>query len=127
MKTFYSLLLILCVTPAIAADHTKDTPETVKQNLKAEKAQLIDVREESEWKAGHLKQAKLLPLSTLSKKPKKEQLEKVLDKKKIVYVHCAAGVRVFPAAKILTEHGYDVRPLKQGYKDLLKAGFEKAE
>lgn len=127
MKPFYLLLVILCVTPAIAADHTKDTPETVKQNLKAEKAQLIDVREESEWKSGHLKAAELLPLSTLSKNPKKEQLEKVLDKKKIVYLHCAAGVRVLSAAEVLGKHGYDVRPLKQGYGDLLKAGFEKAE
>lgn len=127
MKLFYSLLLILCVTPAIAADHTKDTPEIVKQNLKADKAQLIDVREESEWKSGHLKAARLLPLSTLSKNPQKEQLEKVLNEKKIIYVHCAAGVRVLPAAEVLSKHGYDVRPLKQGYGDLLKAGFEKAE
>lgn len=127
MKPLYSLLLILCVTPAIAADHTKDTPETVKQNLKAEKAQLIDVREESEWKSGHLKVAELLPLSTLSEKPEKEQLEKVLKEKKIVYLHCASGFRCLKAAEILTQHGYDVRPLKQGYDDLLEAGFEKAE
>ena len=31
------------------------------------------------------------------------------------------------AADLLKKQGYDVRPLKDGYKDLLKAGFPKAE
>jgi rhodanese-related sulfurtransferase len=112
---------------ATAADHTKDTPADVKKNLADGKAQLIDVREASEWKAGHLKAAKLLSLSKLKQKPSKEELGKTLDEKKIVYLHCAAGVRVLTASELLSSQGYDVRPLKQGYADLLKAGFEKAE
>jgi phage shock protein E len=127
MKPLSVILTILCATPVIAADHTKDSPEIVQKNLKNNKAQLIDVRETSEWEEGHLKQAKLLPLSTLSKKPEKEQLGKVLHEKKIIYLHCRSGGRVLPAAEILSEYGYDVRPLKLGYEDLLKAGFEQAD
>ena len=51
----------------------------------------------------------------------------MLPKDKPIYCHCAAGVRVLPAADILQKHGYDARPLKPGYKDLLRAGFPKAE
>ena len=31
-----------------------------------------------------------------------------------------------PASAILQKLGYDARPLKAGYRDLLKAGFTKA-
>ena len=43
-----------------------------------------------------------------------------------MYTHCVMGVRALAAAKILQKLGYNVRPLKAGYEDLVKAGFEKA-
>jgi hypothetical protein len=36
----------------------------------------------------------------------------------------SAGRRSLEAADILKNFGYDVRPLKPGYRDLIKAGFE---
>jgi rhodanese-related sulfurtransferase len=36
------------------------------------------------------------------------------------------GVRAVAAAKILEKLGYNVRPLKPGYEELVKAGFQKA-
>jgi len=36
------------------------------------------------------------------------------------------GARALKAANILEKSGYKVRPLKAGYGDLVKAGFEKA-
>ena len=51
---------------------------------------------------------------------------KQIPKDKIVYTHCVMGVRALKAAKILEKLGYNVRPLKAGYEDLIKAGFEKA-
>jgi rhodanese-related sulfurtransferase len=121
--------LVLAVCPALlrSADHTTDTPEEVKKALAAGKAVLLDVREQEEWDEGHLKDAKLLPLSTLKGGAKAEDVAKVAPKDKIVYVHCASGRRVLKAADELKTLGYDVRPLKLGYKDLLKAGFEPAE
>ena len=119
--------LIALALPARAADHTPDTPDEVKKALAAGKAVLLDVREKDEWDAGHLKDAKLLPLSTLKGGAKAEDVAKVAPKDKIVYCHCASGVRSLKAADELKKLGYDVRPLKPGYKDLLKAGFEPAD
>lgn len=108
------------------AEHTKDSLDTVKKAVTDGKAVLIDVREKSEWDDGHLKDAKLLPLSTLKAGAKAEDLARVVPKDKVVYLHCGSGVRCLKAADELKKLGYDVRPLKDGYKDLLKAGFEKA-
>lgn len=36
-------------------------------------------------------------------------------------------MRAKAAAKVLIKHGYEVRALKPGYDELLKAGFKKAE
>jgi phage shock protein E len=107
--------------------HTADSLETVKKNLAEGKAILVDVREKSEWDAGHLKLAVLLPSSHFSDTTKhKEIAEKSLDKKKIIYTHCKAGGRAARCGVYLKSLGYDVRPLKPGYEELLKAGFEKA-
>ncbi len=110
---------------AFAAEHTKDAPETVKKSLSEKKAILVDVREQAEWDAGHLQAAQLLSLSKLNGNDIKSLL-KDLPKDKPIYLHCKSGGRCLQAAEILQKHGYDVRPLKQGYQDLLEAGFSKA-
>ena len=68
--------------------------------------------------------ARLLPLSALQDGVKADDVAQAVPKGKVVYCHCAAGRRALVAADILKKLGYDVRPLKPGYKDLLKAGFE---
>ncbi|MGD9649105.1 MAG: rhodanese-like domain-containing protein [Pirellulales bacterium] len=107
--------------------HTTDSLATVQQNLADEDAVLVDVREQGEWKKGHLDGALFLPLSRLAKQHDAATLAKQLDKKKIVYAHCASGHRCKLAADILRDAGYDVRPLKQGYQQLVKEGFAPAE
>ena len=114
------------ISPATGADHTKDTLDTVKKAVADEKAVLLDVREKSEWDDGHLKDAKLLPLSVLKAEPKAEDVAEIIPKDKVVYCHCGSGVRCLKAADELKKLGYDVRPLKPGYADLLKAGFTPA-
>ena len=49
-----------------------------------------------------------------------------LPRDKVVYCHCEAGGRTRPAADLLARHGYDVRALRPGYRDLLSAGFPPA-
>jgi rhodanese-related sulfurtransferase len=110
-----------------AADHTTDPLDTVKQAVANGQAVLVDVREQSEWDAGHLQEAKLLPLSDLLSGVSGEAVAKLLPKDKIIYCHCGSGKRCREAADELRKLGYDVRPLKPGYKDLLKAGFAPAE
>lgn len=118
---------LLASTAALrGADHTKDEPAKVKEAVEAKKAVLIDVREKAEWDRGHLKDAKLLPLSSLQAGIKATDLAKQLPKNVIVYVHCASGFRCLRAAELLKNLGYEVRALKPGYKALLQAGFTPA-
>ena len=126
MRTHLALLFTLLATPAfvLAAEHTKDTLEVVKQATEDKTAVLVDVREADEWKAGHVQGATFLPLSEL-KEANAEAVAKKLPKDKIIYTHCRAGRRSVAAAELLEKLGYDVRPLKPGFEDLLKAGFEK--
>lgn len=107
--------------------HTKDSLDTVKANVKQGKAVIVDVREQGEWDAGHLKGAILAPLSKLKNESQATELLKLLPKDKVIYTHCKAGGRSLTCGDILKAHGYDVRPLKPCYDDLVKAGFEKVE
>jgi rhodanese-related sulfurtransferase len=109
-----------------AAELSDDPLPTVQENVAANKAILVDVREQGEWKAGHVEVAISLPLSSLKKGVDTSALEQELPKDKIVYTHCVMGVRALKAANILEKLGYNVRPLKAGYEDLVKAGFAKA-
>ncbi|HEY8503173.1 MAG TPA: rhodanese-like domain-containing protein [Gemmataceae bacterium] len=119
------VLFLFPVRGFAAEGHTKDSLETVRRNISSGKAILVDVREKAEWDAGHIKGACLVPLSRLIGKDGGEDLVKGLDKKKVLYIHCAVGKRALMASEALKEFGFEVRPLKQGYQELLKSGFEK--
>src|SRR5438874_2259996 len=56
-----------------------------------------------------------------------KELAKVLPKDKVIYAHCRAGGRCLRAAELLKKQGYGVRPLKQGFADLIEAGFPKGD
>ncbi len=66
-----------------------------KKNL-----QLIDVRTEGEYAAGHLAGSKLIPVQEI------EQRLSEIDKKKPVLLYCRTGHRSGNALKILQDHGY---------------------
>ena len=106
--------------------HTKESLAEVKKNVDSGKAVILDVREQSEWDAGHVKGAILMPRSKLTVDSELAGLLKQLPKDKVIYTHCRAGGRALACGEILKKHGYDVRPLKPGYEELIKAGFEKA-
>jgi rhodanese-related sulfurtransferase len=120
-------MALMLVVLANAQEHTKDSLEQVKKGIADKKAVLIDVREKTEWDKGHLKDAKLLPLSALKGDTLPKNIAELLPKDKVIYAHCAAGGRCLTAADILRKAGYDVRPLKDGYTNLLKEGFPKAK
>jgi rhodanese-related sulfurtransferase len=105
------------------AEHTKDSLDAVKQAVAQQKAVMIDVREPDEWQEGHLAGAGLLPLSRLEGGVPPQELATILPKDKIIYCYCLAGGRCEEAASILKPLGYDVRALKPGFPQLVKAGF----
>lgn len=108
------------------AGHTVDSLDVVKQRVEANEAILVDVREQDEWDAGHLKSATFVPLSKIKDGSATAELQK-LPKDKPIYLHCKAGGRVLMCAEILNGKGWDIRPLRTGFDGLLKAGFSKAE
>jgi rhodanese-related sulfurtransferase len=110
--------------------HTDEPLEQVKSKFESKKAILVDVRERKEWDQGHIKDAVLVPLSQLADWEQngmiaeaKAALAKSVPKGSMVYCHCRAGHRALSGAEILRGLGYDARALKQGYGDLIKAGF----
>lgn len=130
-----SLALLLAAASSTFAEEAGYTPDSlnlVKSHVESGKAILVDVREKREWDRGHLQKAVLIPLSQLSawardgmNKADKAALAKALPKGTIVYCHCAAGGRSIPGGEVLRKFGYDARPLKEGYRDLIDAGFPK--
>lgn len=124
-----SITALLCtVTRATdRIEHTKVPLETVKQEVQAKKAVLVDVREKREWDKGHIAGAVFLPLSDLQAGVDPQKLARLLPKDKIIYAHCARGGRCLRAADLLQKNGYQIRPLKPGYNQLLEAGFEKGK
>jgi rhodanese-related sulfurtransferase len=126
-RLMFALMTLLAAGgPAVAANPTQDSLATVQSNVAAGKAVLVDVREKTEWDQGHLEGSVLLPLSSLKNGVDGARLERVLPKDKIVYTFCVVGKRAVTGGTIVEKFGYDVRPLKPGYNDLLKAGFKKA-
>jgi len=126
-----AFLLLQAPLRVQGAEHTKESLASVQANLTDGKAVLIDVREPKEWKQGHLRDAMSVPLSELKGRlddpAYAAELTAKLPKSKIVYCHCASGVRVLPAADQLEKLGYDVRALKSGYRALVAAGFESVD
>jgi phage shock protein E len=131
MRLATTLLLAACasvtwVLAASAAGHTQESLPEIKKNVDEKQAVLVDVRERKEWQAGHIEGAIFLPLSTVRDGLTEEEL-KSLPKDKILYVHCVVGQRALTAANALERQGYTVRPIKPGYKEMIAAGFPKAE
>jgi rhodanese-related sulfurtransferase len=121
-----TLVTFATVGSALAAGHTKDPLPVVRDAVADGRAVIVDVREPDEWAEGHLASARLVPLSALERGVDPAELARVLPKDKIIYCHCLMGGRCLDAAAILRPLGYDIRPLSQGYPDLVAAGFPAA-
>lgn len=126
----FFLAAIVCVSFAIASQAAEIHNEPlakIKEKLENEKAVLVDVREKSEWEAGHIKGAIFLPLSELQQGTTAAELAQKLPQDKPLYIHCVVGKRAVTAAKLLQRQGYTVRPIKPGYREMIAAGFPQAQ
>lgn len=106
-----------------SAQHTQDSLEVVKAAVAEQKAVLVDVREADEWQKGHVAGARFVPLSALEKGVTADQLARSIPKGTVVYTYCMVGGRSVASARFFRSLGYDVRPLKQGYPELVRSGF----
>jgi len=79
---------------------------------------LLDVRTIAEYKKGHLSDATLIPVQTLSKNI--EMLKTKKNKKILVY--CRTGSRSIAASRILEKYGFTPVNIKGGIIQLVKAG-----
>ncbi len=104
--------------------YTQDSLELIRQRVAANEAVVIDVREQKEWDAGHLKIAALVPTSELADETTRAAALDKIDKNKIVYCHCKMGGRAMLVGRLLCELGYDCRPLDHKYTALVDSGFD---
>ncbi|MBH0330944.1 sulfurtransferase [Brevibacillus brevis] len=85
------------------------TPQELLEKLEAKEAlQVIDVREVDEWNAGHIKEAKLIPLGFLP-----HRIDE-LDKNIPIVMVCRSGARSNTATEYLSAQGYDVANMVGG-------------
>jgi rhodanese-related sulfurtransferase len=80
-------------------------------------AVLLDVREHSEWEAGHAPDARHVPLGTLEGKLG------ALPRDRCVVVVCRSGFRSARATALLARSGFDAVNLNGGMKAWASAGL----
>ncbi len=76
------------------------TPQTLQQRLQAHTAQVLDVRREPEWHAGHIEGATWWPLDNFKISPPE------IDHARPIAVHCKSGYRSMIACSLLQRAGY---------------------
>jgi rhodanese-related sulfurtransferase len=87
---------------------TREVSREEAQKLVEEGAQLVDVRAEHEWSAGHIGGAKHLPLAELAERTGE------IDKDRPVVLYCRGGNRSTMATDALTDAGFDAVKLSEG-------------
>jgi rhodanese-related sulfurtransferase len=87
------------------------------QKMVAAGAQLVDVRVDHEWDAGHIPGATHLPLAELAERAGE------IDKDRPVVLYCRGGNRSTMATAALAESGYDAAKLDEGIVGWSEAGL----
>lgn len=111
MKRFVLLFLVLvslltgCGTAGTSEDsgYTHISQEEAKEMMDTQDVLILDVREQEEYDSGHIPDAVLLPVGTITEE---SAAEVIPDKDATVLVYCRSGNRSKAAAKTLAELGY---------------------
>ena len=109
MKRIISLMLVLigllsgCGGTKMNNTYSQITQEKAKQMMDEQEVLILDVREQSEFDSGHIANAVLLPLGSITA----ETAAAVIPTKDtVVLVYCRSGNRSKTASKALVELGY---------------------
>ena len=93
--------------------------DEARRKLENGKAKLIDVREESEWEAGHARGAQHLGKGVIER----DIEERVPDKKAELILYCGGGFRSALSADNLQKMGYtNVSSMAGGWRAWQEAG-----
>ena len=79
------------------------TQQEAKVMMYTQDVIILDVREQSEYDAGHIPGAILLPVGTITKE---SAAAVILELDSVVLVYCRSGNRSKTASKVLVELGY---------------------
>lgn len=91
------------------------------EDLKAQNAVFLDVREDFELATGKIDGSIQIPLNQL-----RQRLSE-LTKDKNIYVYCQVGARGYNASRILMQAGFKVKNLDGGYKTYKNAHYQLRE
>jgi rhodanese-related sulfurtransferase len=100
-----------------AATGIELAPARVAELLEAETAELIDVREQDEWEAGHVAGARHVQLVELT------AAAETIDRERTVIFGCRSGNRSRMAAEAFRESGYDAYNMAGGLLAWAEAGL----
>ena len=99
------------------AEETREVSRDEARKLIEDGAQLIDVRADHEWGAGHIAGAKHLPLAELAQRTGE------LDPERPVVLYCRGGTRSTMATDALVDAGFDAAKLSEGIVGWDEAGL----
>lgn len=111
MKRLLPLFLVLlflltgCGTAASSEENSyrQISQEQAKEMMDTQEVLILDVREQDEYDGGHIPDAVLLPVGTITEE---SAAETIPEKDTTVLVYCRSGNRSKSAAKALAELGY---------------------
>jgi rhodanese-related sulfurtransferase len=87
---------------------TREVSREEARKLVDDGAQLVDVRAEHEWEAGHIAGATHIPLAELAERTGE------IDEDRPVVLYCRGGTRSTMATDALAEAGFDAAKLSEG-------------
>jgi rhodanese-related sulfurtransferase len=94
-----------------------EVPPSAAKDLIDGGAQLIDVRTDVEYEAGHIAGSRHIPLADVQREAT------TLDKQKPVVLYCRAGNRSGPAADAFAASGWDAHSIEGGLQAWADAGL----
>ena len=94
--------------------------ESVKAMIEAgADVQIVDVREDREWAAGHLPSARHIGKGVIER-----DIESLVDRERPIVLYCGGGYRSALAAESIQKMGYrDVSSMDGGWRAWNEAGF----
>lgn len=98
-------------------DETREVSRDEAQKLIEDGAQLVDVRADHEWEAGHIAGATHVPLDELAGRTGE------IDPERPVILYCRGGSRCEMATEALAAAGFDAAKLSEGIVGWEEAGL----